>query len=295
MCDYEPTVAQYENFKQILQTKARMNSRQYIGQGVPESTPVESGSHHSMNQEDSAKLASALSRHFRLFNYDDAFLRCVIIGFIGYFYENNISYDAIIKGEPKKIVCPVFYSQSGKQQAVSDQYLNVHQFYNSGDKIEGIYNQIPSGTFTISNVKIQNQTFSGGHERIQYTLLEETPLGYETITYASLGFFAAQEMSAQLTIKCSSEIERMKLHDQIITTYYKVKKYFISFSGIQAIPVHIEFPESSEGLPAVSFRTNESQELELKYNLILKTSFPILDYSTQLQIDRRVLEFGIMF
>ena len=222
-------------------------------------------------------------------NYDDIFLRNIIVSFSYFMYDileiTEVRNNQEIK---KKVKC--FHSSTGDQQFLTDFYLDNHQYYKEfTGKIEGNYKQIPSGVFTIESSGINNSQLSGGFERMEFVADVETEFGTAQETFSAMTQFYPEEFTVNLEIKASSEAERMKIYDALIEKLYKIRKFYFRYKGFNKIPCHVTFPENPNSDHNFKFRTNANDKLPmLKCSLKLTTSRPIIDETTVMKKMERI-------
>lgn len=225
-------------------------------------------------------------------NFDDVFLRNVIVGFSSFIYDiieikeykNNIE-------NIRKVKC--FFSSGGDQQMLYDFFSDNHLYYNQlSSKLEGNYKSIPSGIFIISDGGLSSSGLSGGFERMEFERESENEYGVEVQTVSAMTQLINEEFSVDLEIKCSSEIERLKVYDTILENFYKVRKFFIRYKGFNKLPITVTFPEQMSGERNIKFRTNSQEKiLILKVSLKLMTSRPIVDETTVMLKQERIKKF----
>lgn len=224
-------------------------------------------------------------------NYDDVFMRSVIVS-VSAFFSKLISFERYRNGALETVTVPVYYSMTGDQQFLTDKYLDPHQFpeddSDKSSKVEGLYAKIPSGVFTITESGIQNANIAGGTERLVYFRDEENDFGavYQ-VAYTARGNWLPEQFRAEVEIKTSSDIERMKVYDSIIEGLYKIRKCYINdYKGFKKIPLTLSFPENPQFTKNFTFKTNQEETLPiLKLSVDIHTRRPVVDYTTSIRAE----------
>lgn len=221
-------------------------------------------------------------------NYDDVFMRNVLIGFT-HFMHDIIKIKEVKNGQIETKTVKCYYSQTGNQQYLTDLYLDPHQYSAVDFKVEGNYNEIPRGVFTINSSGVNGQNLSGGYERMEFEIEVETKDGINKEMVSAMTQFQPEEFSVELELKCTSEIERMKIYDVIIEKLYKVKKFYYRYRGFNKLPCHVTFPDNTNDNHQFKFRTNSNDSLPmLTVNIRLTAYRPIIDETTIMKRAERI-------
>lgn len=221
-------------------------------------------------------------------NYDDVFMRNVLVGFT-HFMHDIIRLREVRNGKVEEKVVKCYYAQSGSQQYLTDLYLNPHQYSNGNSKIEGNYNEIPRGVFTITSSGINGQNLSGGYERMEFEIQTDGKNGLVKEMVSAMVQFQPEEFGVELELKCTSDVERMKIYDAIIEKLYKVKKYYYKYKGFNKLPCHVTFPDNMNDNHQFKFRTNANDNLPMLTCSIRLTAYrPIIDETTIMKRATRI-------
>lgn len=214
-------------------------------------------------------------------NFDDVFVRNVIVGVSSFFYD-SMKIKEVVKGEVNEKKVPIFYSMTGSEQFLSDYFLNTDKYHNElSCRIEGNVNQIPSGVFTIKTGGVSTSDTTSP-ARMVYDKEVETEMTTEVRKFSAETEILVETFNLEISIKASSDIEKWKIYDVIIENFYKIKKFFIRYKGFEKLPCIIGFPESYDVQKQIQFRyQDDTKRPMIVFNAELKTARPIIDPRTE--------------
>lgn len=216
-------------------------------------------------------------------NYDDVFLRSIIVGLVSFLYDVISIKQTVNNVEGSKKV-PFFYSEGGDIQFMTDYFLNTDKYCNIlSPKIEGNMNKIPSGRLTLTTSTVADQELTSGYIRIKHKKKVETEFTTEERDFASRGEFIPIQMIFEAKVQCGSSIERMKIWQQINIILYRVRKFWIRFGGVEKIPVMISFPSDYTIPKEVKYKYPDNEKLGLDFNIEVMSYLPALQVQTERQ------------
>jgi hypothetical protein len=213
-------------------------------------------------------------------NSDDVFLRNVILG-VSYFFYDMIYVNQVIDGNVTKKNVPIFYALSGSSQFLNDIYSNKDLNCPDPSVFNGNYNSIPSGYFKLTSAEINSNDITNGFIKANFFMTEETEFSSQMKEMSARTLFLPMNMSIDVEIKCSSEIERMKVFQAIISKFYKIKKFWFRYLGFSRIPCTISFPESYGIEKNFQFTSDDADNrYKLTFSMELLSYMPIIDETT---------------
>ena len=213
-------------------------------------------------------------------NFDDVFVRNVIVG-LTYFLYDTIKIKRIINDEINIITIPILPSETGAEDFLTDAYLRTEHRMDQICKAEGNYNKVPGGIFKITNSGIINSEMVN-QERMKYQREVETDLTTETRHFSAMTTLIPEGFNVDIEIKASSEIEKWKIYDSIIENLYKVRKFYFRYNGFEKLPCHIGLPENFDTNKTFQFRFNDNDKRPMIiFTAELKAFRPVIDYTTE--------------
>lgn len=215
-------------------------------------------------------------------NYDNSFVRNIIVGLSSFLYD-VIEIKQTEKGVIKLKRVPFFYSFTGEEQFITDYFLNTDKYCNVlSPKVEGNVTRIPSGVFSLSNAGVDPQRLGSGYTRADYKKEFETDFSLEERDMSARTDFVPVSFDFESKVKCGSDIERLKIFEEIIKKFYKVKKFWIKYEGFHKIPVTVSFPDQYNIAKNFQFRypDNETRP-QMIFQLQVIGWLPVIDEKTE--------------
>lgn len=214
-------------------------------------------------------------------NTDDVFLRNLIVAITEFFYD-SVFINSIEDGKIVRKPVKIFYSLTGEQQYLEDFFRKTDKYCDELQPVEGNINYLPSGRFKMVDANISTDELEGDHVRFQYNKTIETELATEIRTMSARGRFIPIEIKFDLSIKSSSELDRLKIWQVVLRRFYKVKKTWMSFEGFPKIPILIGFPEgyTMDKLFKFKYPTDTSRPM-LDFSINVITYMPDMDGNTE--------------
>lgn len=228
-------------------------------------------------------------------NFDNVFVRRVLVGLASFLYD-IIEIEQNVNGETTTKRVPFFYSMSGgnnSDQYITDLYMNTDRYCNELDPtVEGNISQVPSGVISLGSNDVSQEDVGAGYTRVNFKKEFETEFTQEMRDMSARGDFLPIKFSMEIKIKCGSEIERMKIWEQVITKLWKLKKYWIKYKGFPKLPCTISFPDAYNMDKNFQWRFAENKKRpQLVYGIELLAWLPVLHENTE-RFDGNRIEDG---
>lgn len=223
-------------------------------------------------------------------NTDDVFLRSVIVGLSGNLNERiEISHYSNGKYHTKKI--KFFYSMAGDEQTLIDFYMKSGVACEEKVVVDGTTNILPMGIFRLTGATISGPDLTNRFERAIYLRKEKNEFGEEIKTLSARTDMVPILLNFDGRIKCTSELERFKVWQECVKTFYKNSKFSIHFDGFQRIPCSIGFPENFEMEKDFEFTyPADNKRPEVSFSFELMTYLPVIDKETIMHSGNRMSE-----
>lgn len=228
-------------------------------------------------------------------NYDDVFIRRVMVGLCSFLYSTlsikQVKDDQVTR---KKIPFFVAMTHGNGEQFMQDMYLDTDKYCNDLKPVEGNINVIPSGTFMIQSAGVSQQDLGSGYTRTIYSKKFDTEFTVEERDMSAFTNFLPIAFTGELKIKCGSEVERMKVFQEFMAKFYKVKKYWIRYNGFPKLPCMISFSENGEMEKNFTFQYPDGGNNRpiLTVSFELTAWMPVIDPSTERFHEERIKKDG---
>jgi hypothetical protein len=219
-----------------------------------------------------------MSGFLEKYNFDEVFLRNVIVGLLRTLNE-KLTYNQVNdKQELLEVFVPFFYSMSGDEAFLQDFYLDYFDCDGNSPFAEGNYDVIPRGIVNLNGVSIDTNAITNGFVRSTYNVED---IKGEMKALSAFTNYIPLNMSFEIILRADSLLDTFKLFQSSIQTFYKVYSYSIEYGGMR-IPVQVGFPEDYPNDKQLEFSYGSTQKyIETKFSITVETYFPQKDLSTE--------------
>lgn len=219
-----------------------------------------------------------MSGFLEKYNFDEVFLRNVIVGLLRTLNEKLTYTQVNDKQEILEVFVPFFYSMSGDEAFLQDFYLDYFDCDGNSPFAEGNYDVIPRGIVNLNGVSIDTNAITNGFVRSTYNV--EDVKG-EMKALSAFTNYIPLNMSFDIILRADSLLDTFKLFQSSIQTFYKVYSYSVEYGGMR-VPVQVGFPEDYPNDKQLEFSYGSTQKyIETKFSITLETYFPQKDLSTE--------------
>ena len=212
------------------------------------------------------------------FNKDDVAIRNILIGLlatlsdnIGWYNQTGSKID-----DRRKIDVPFYFSTTGTERYLQDNFLNNIDFDPDNLKAEAWYNQIPRGIVNFESFNIETQAIVNKYVRMQHLVQEQDGT---LNTYNTEAFMVPIIMDVKVEIALDSVLDQLKCSEAIIRTFYKAKAYQVDIAYTR-IPCLIIFPDDYAQERAVEFSFDDKKEFKVTFSLQVKSHIPVFKPET---------------
>ena len=214
------------------------------------------------------------------FNKDDVTIRNIIIGLLATLYDNISWYNQIgTKVDERKLIkVPFYFSTTGQERYLQDNFLNNIDFDPDGNKAETFYEKIPRGIVDLSGMTIETQAIVNKYIRMQHQKQEDDG---SLNTYNSEAFMVPVIMNADVVIYLDSTLDQFKCTESVIKTFFKNKEYQID-TALTRIPCLVSFPDDYNQERTLEFGFSDRKEFKVSFTLQIKSHIPIFKEETSI-------------
>ena len=212
------------------------------------------------------------------FNKDDVAIRNILVGFLATLSNNIHWYNQIgtVVNEKRKIDIPFYFSTTGSERYLQDNFLNNIDFDPENLNAEAFYNQIPRGIVNFESFSIDSQSIVNKYVRMQHVMQEDDGT---LNTYNSEAYMVPIIMDITVDVYVDSIIDQLKCSEAIIRTFYKAKPYQVDISYTR-IPCLIAFPDDYSQERTVEFSFTDKKEYKVTFTVQVKSHIPIFKPET---------------
>lgn len=223
-------------------------------------------------------------------NFQNVFLRSVMVG-LNYSMYGKIGVPQVQDGVVSIKKFPWLYLDHN-EQFMRDYYDNPPDYCQELDpRIDGNYEQIPMASMRLTTSGIVTDEMGSKYERSIYWKNVKTEHGTDTRMMSARTWFIPINLNFEVKIKCSSQIERMKIWQEAIRKLYKTIKFNIRFEGFPKLPAMASFPEGMDlskefqwTFPAPDDNTRPL----LTFDIEVRTYLPDIDATTERKFEEKM-------
>lgn len=212
------------------------------------------------------------------FNKDDVALRNILIGCLATLSDNINWYNQIGTriDQRKKINVPFYFSTTGTERYLQDNFLNNIDFDPDFLEAETFYNKIPRGIVNFDGFSIETQAIVNKYVRMEHLKQE---MDGTLNTYSSEAFMVPIILDLNTEIYVDSILDQLKCSEAIIKAFYKAKPYQVDIAYTR-IPCLITFPDDQRLERSVEFEFNDKKEFKVTFSLQIKAHIPVFKDGT---------------
>jgi hypothetical protein len=214
------------------------------------------------------------------FNKDDVTIRNIIIGLLATLYDNIGWYNQIGTSieQRKQIKVPFYFSTTGTERYLQDNFLNNIDFDPNMLEAETFYNQIPRGVIDMTGIAIETAAIVNKYVRMNHQVQE---MDGTLNTYNTEAFMVPIIINVDGTVYVDSILDQMKCTESIIRTFFKNRTYQID-TAYTRIPCLVTFPDDYNMERTIEFSFTDKKEFKVSFSLQVKAHLPVFKEQTSM-------------
>lgn len=214
------------------------------------------------------------------FNKDNVTIRNILIGLLATLYDNIGWYNQIgsAVNEKKQIKVPFYFSTTGTERYLQDNFLNNIDFDPEMLQAETFYNQIPRGIIDLTGVTVESQAIVNKYIRMNHQIQEDDGT---LNTYNSETFMVPLILTVDGSVYVDSILDQLKCTESLIKTFFKSKSYQIDIAYTR-IPCLITFPDDYGNERTIEFSFTDKKEFKVNFSLQIKAHMPVFKSETSI-------------
>lgn len=210
-----------------------------------------------------------MSAYNQEFNKDSVILRYVIVGLLAELRNKVYFYNQIDEDTISKISVPFYYSVTGNERFLLDAFL--FGAIESGEAI-GDYEVVPRGVMQLTGISIDSGNMTNKFIRSQF--VREFKGQLKTFSLETL--FLPINLSFDITVVCSNNLEMLKVTESIMSKLYKATFFQIDL-GMMRVQSSVEIPEDYSQERLFEYSLNDKKEFSVTFPVEVKTFMPIFE------------------
>lgn len=207
-------------------------------------------------------------------NNDNVVLRYVIVATLAELRKKIFYYNKIDQDTLHRINVPFYYSVTGGERLLLDDFL--YDAEESGKAI-GNYEIVPRGVLKLESLAIDagsqtNKFIKGEFVREVNGVLK---------TFSLDTNFLPVNISFDVTIVCSNNLEMLKVTESVLSKLYKATLYNVDL-GMFRVQASIGVPEDYSQDKLFEFGLNDKKEFNVTFPIEVVTFYPVFEYGVLL-------------
>ena len=215
-----------------------------------------------------------MSAYNEEFNKDNVVLRYIIVALLAELKSKVYYYNQIDEDTKKKIEIPFYYSVTGNERFLLDNFLYDTT---AEGKAVGDYELVPRGIVQLTSMAIQSSNLTNKFVRAE--LLKE--FEGELKTFSLMTAFLPITLGMDVTIVCSNNLEMLKSTESIISRLYKSQSFQVDL-GMFKVQAVMLVPEDFNQERLFEYALNDKKEWKVTFSLEVQSFMPVFEYGIPL-------------
>ena len=229
------------------------------------------------------------------FNSDDSVIRHIIIGLLADLNNKIYFYRQIDADNRKAIDIPFYYSITGDDQFLRDNFLfstaSGTDCHPSAAFADGNYDVVPRGVVNLTGMSIDADKLVNKRNVGSYTKMNSDG--------AMEGYTAEFEMipitlSVDLEILVSSTLDAFKITERLIKTLYKSNNFNVEVGHLNEATYRLNsyyaIPEDFEIQTPIDFTFEDKDKYKISFPVEISSFIPSFDFESERHVGNRMFE-----
>ena len=210
-----------------------------------------------------------MSSYNQEFNKDNVVLRYIIVAMLAELKSKIYYYNQIDEDTKKKIEIPFYYSVTGNERFLLDNFLYDTT---AEGKAVGDYEVVPRGIVQLSSMAIQSANLTNKFVRAE--LVKEVE--GELKTFSLMTSFIPINMGVDVTIVCSNNLEILKATEAVVSRLYKSQSFSVDL-GMVRVQAAMQLPEDYTQERLMEYALNDKKEFKVTFQMELQSFLPVFE------------------
>ncbi len=217
---------------------------------------------------------SAIGQHY---NYDDVYLRNIIIGFLALMEDKITIQQTISNTEVINTPVPFRYSMTGDSRFLQDFFIRpAADDCDPNQKVEGSYDQVPRIQCQLESFSIDTAGLTNRWIRANYV---KEVTGGTLETYSANMNPVPTKLTFKCNVICDSHINAMKITEQLLKVLYKTRIFHIDYNGFR-ISNRAKMPDDYGINKSFEYDYANEETINMEFGVEIDSYFPIIDETT---------------
>tara|TARA_R110000822_G_scaffold183583_2_gene322999 strand:+ start:259 stop:1215 length:957 start_codon:yes stop_codon:yes gene_type:complete len=210
-----------------------------------------------------------MSAYNQEFNKDNTILRYLTVGMLAELSKKVYYYNQIDEDTVKKIEVPFFYSISGNERFLLDNFMFDAE---KAGKAIGDYEVVPRGIIQMNSMSINADEQTNKFTRAEFVREWDGVLK----TFSLMTNFLPITIGFGVTVICSDNLEMLKVTESIMSKLYKGTLFNCDL-GMFRVNANMSVPEDFSQDRLFEWGLNDKKEFQVTFDMELKSFMPVFE------------------
>lgn len=229
------------------------------------------------------------------YNSDDSVIRHIIIGLLADLNNKLFFYRQLSNDKRAIIDVPFYYSITGDDQFLRDQFL-----FSTASGVDcqpdqgfadGNYDAVPRGVAKLSSMSIDSGSMVNKRTVGNYTKMNQNG---EMEGYVSEFEMIPIKLTLDIEILVSSTLDSFKITEAMIKKLYKSNQFSVEVGhlneGTYRLAAYYSMPEDFNSEPPIDFTFDQKDVYKISFPVEISSFIPSFDFETEMHVGNRMFE-----
>ena len=210
-----------------------------------------------------------MSAYNQEFNKDNTILRYLTVGMLAELSKKVYYYNQVDEDTLKKIEVPFFYSISGNERFLLDNFMFDAE---KAGKAIGDYEVVPRGILQMNSMAIDSSAQTNKFTRAEFVREWNGVLK----TFSLMTNFLPVTMGFSVTLICSNNLEMLKVTESIMNKLYRATTFQVDL-GMFRVNASMGVPDDYSQERLFEWGLNDKKEFQVTFDMELKSFMPVFE------------------
>jgi len=210
-----------------------------------------------------------MSAYNQEYNKDNTILRYLVVSMLAELSEKVYYYNQVDETTLKKINVPFFYSISGNERFLLDNFMFDAE---ASGKAIGDYEVVPRGILQMNSMSIDSSAQTNKFTRAEFVREWEGVLK----TFSLETNFLPVTMGFGVTLICSNNLEMLKITEAVMSKLYKGTLFSCDL-GMMRVQASMSVPEDYSQDRLFEWGLNDKKEFQVTFDMELRSFMPVFE------------------
>jgi len=210
-----------------------------------------------------------MSAYNQEYNKDNTILRYLVVSMLAELKDKVYYYNQIDEDTLKKIPVPFYYSISGNERFLLDNFMFDTE---AEGKAIGDYEVVPRGIVQMNSLSINSDSQTNKFTRAEFVREWDGVLK----TFSLETNFLPITMGFSVTLVCSNNLEMLKVSEAVMSKLYKGTLFSCDL-GMMRVQASVSVPEDYSQERLFEWGLNDKKEFQVTFDMELRSFMPVFE------------------